>query len=152
MTRFHVKSKSTILMQLSMKVKSSSFKSVDMSKVIKKTIRMEGKMLTKRIRRMRRIRTTKINQEKNMYNLKRKEILMKRRKSNKTKIKLMKVNSHLSNKSNKTHHLKSYHLNNPPPLMYQHKSHFKLQWNNKCLSQESKSQKKSMKFTTKKVI
>ncbi len=67
MTRFHVKSKSTILMRLSMKVKSSSFKSVDMSKVIKKTIRMEGKMLTKRIRRMRRIRTTKINQEKNTF-------------------------------------------------------------------------------------
>ena len=103
--RFRVKSKSTILMLLYMKVKSSLSKFVDMSKAIKKTIRMEGKTLTKRIRIMKRIRTTKTKQEKNMFKLKRKEIMMKRKRKNKQRIKLMKVNFHLFKRSNKILHL-----------------------------------------------
>jgi len=50
-----------------MKVKSNSFKFVDMWKVIKKTINMVRKMLRKRITRMKKIKLIKISQERNLF-------------------------------------------------------------------------------------
>jgi len=78
---------------------------------------MVRKMLRKRITRMKKIKLIKISQERNLFKLKRKEIIMNRKKINKTRIKLIKINSLHSNKSNKIHHHKSHHLSNPPQLM-----------------------------------
>lgn len=55
-------------MQQFTKVKSNGFKYEDMSKVIKKILKMERKMCRKRIKR---IRTTKTNQAKNMWRFRR---------------------------------------------------------------------------------
>lgn len=68
-------------MQLFTKVKSNGFKFEDMSKVIKKILKMERKMCRKRIKK---IRTTKTNKGKSMWRFRR----VNKSKSNQIKMSL----------------------------------------------------------------